>query len=102
MLAPSWTAGALEAAYARVTTTVNAQWADYLAQQDRELVDFIQREATTIDASTVLEFGRADRPPLPAMMASMHHQDVRDVYVFRRGLLKVTVERPRATSTGVP
>jgi hypothetical protein len=95
VLEPSRTPAAIEAAYARTKAAMHEQWDSFLADQDRQLVDFIRREGTPLDPSAALGLGRADRPPVPSLLVVTHHEDVQDAYSFRRGLLNITVDRPR-------
>jgi hypothetical protein len=100
VLVPLRTQGQIEAAFGNTLVMVHEDWAVFLERQDKELLEFVRREATPVDPSTALSLGREDRAPLPPMLGSTHHQDVFDTFTFRRGMLQLAVERPRARAGG--
>ena len=101
VLVPTWSEGQIEASFGRAMTTIHEKWSPFLDNQNRQLVEFVQRESTPIDVSAIpADSSRADRPPPPPLLGSSHHQDVFDVFAFRSGLLKIAVQRPRATLNG--
>jgi hypothetical protein len=92
VLTPARTESEIEAVYDRTLAVEHDKWQVFRAEQDRQLIDFVSREGIPIAPAAALVAGRAALPPL---FLTQHHPDVFDTYVFRSGLLKIRIKRPR-------
>lgn len=103
VLLPAWTEEQVETAYSKMLEKVRARWGAFDKNQKKQLAEFLQQQAKPVAAATAIGAGRSDRPPPPPMLEAQRHEEVKDVYAFRQGLLQIKVQRPRmAPSTSAP